>query len=551
MHLHELLPTYLGCAREVIDVSPAGAGLQRYLQLPDDLPYGRYDLVEAAKRDLGPVTLIVSVVGPDPAEHSDPQTVAPLLRQLEVGARLILLGGWPIEALPYHRLLGPLVDGNCQVIDAVPLEPATAPAGVQCALIIDRVEKLAPVRSHLTDTSAESGQDAQATAAAADELRTLLRVVNECVLAEFVARPSQRRLLELENATAERDAQVQQLERLLASSKSRLAVLESSITFQVGQAVVQAVRNPVRGVVTLPREMAGAWRRRKSDRVVPIALPETQPGAGDHGLLTMTAPRDLIVPRMLAAEGLVGYEHESLACFLAAMDIAGPGAVFDIGANVGVYAAVASALTKREVRAFEPSPSLVAAARRFALDNNLNFTTESLALGAENGVATFYLSDKTDSSNSLAAGFRKSSMQIEVQVETLDSYVARTGMVPAVMKVDTESTEPDVLTGAAKTIAEHRPWILCEVLAGRVETRLTEVLAPFGYHWYHVTDEIPYQETDHIVGDGTYRNLNWLFAPERPDEGFWAALRERSAALVDCTGERGEQLRERRLRRSV
>jgi FkbM family methyltransferase len=283
-----------------------------------------------------------------------------------------------------------------------------------------------------------------------------------------------------------------------------------------------------------------ARSRPPEDRVVPIALPAS--GATEHGLLTMTLPSKLLVPRRLAQEGLAGYEPEALACFLAALDVAGPGAVLDVGANVGIYAALASALTRREVRAFEPSPSLVEAARSFAAANGLRYTTESLALGAENGSATFYLSDSSDTSNSLAAGFRVSSAQIEVPVETLDSYVARTGVVPAIMKVDTETTEPDVLAGAAKTITGYRPWVLCEVLAGRVEERLTEVLAPFGYHWYHVTGEVPYREADEIAGDRTHRYLMWLLAPERPGEDFWAALRGWVDALAECTPERGAQL---------
>ncbi len=279
--------------------------------------------------------------------------------------------------------------------------------------------------------------------------------------------------------------------------------------------------------------------------MVHIAMPRPGLAPGEHPVLTLTAPRRLLVPRRLAEDGLAGYEPESLACFLAAAEVAGPGAILDVGANVGVYAALAAALTPRQVCAFEPSPSLVETARRFAADNDLHYRTEALALGAENGSATFYLSDSSDTSNSLAAGFRKSSAQIDVPVETLDSYVARTGLVPAVMKVDTETTEPDVLTGAVRTITRHRPWILCEVLAARVESRLTEALAPFGYSWYHVGDEVPYRRTSEIVGDRTYRHLMWLFAPEEPDESFWAAQRKWAAALAECTPQRGVQLRAR------
>ena len=228
---------------------------------------------------------------------------------------------------------------------------------------------------------------------------------------------------------------------------------------------------------------------------MPIALPSGGGNAGIRRRLTMTAPSDLLVPRKLATEGLARYEPSALACYLAAIDAAGPGAVLDVGSNVGIYAALASALTTRDVVAFEPTPSLAAVSRRFAADNALRFRTEAIALGAASGSATFYLSDVSDTSNSLAAGFRRSSQQIEVPVRTLDGYVTGSGLVPAVMKLDTESTEPDVLVGATMTLDRTRPWILCEVLAKRTESRLMEVMRSFDYHWYHVTDDIPYHES--------------------------------------------------------
>jgi FkbM family methyltransferase len=271
--------------------------------------------------------------------------------------------------------------------------------------------------------------------------------------------------------------------------------------------------------------------RPAADLVVELVLPR----AARRTSLTMTAPPGLLVPRRLARYGLAGYESDAMACFLAAAAVAAPGAVFDVGANVGIYAAVAAALTDRPVCAFEPTPALAVVARRVASDNDLHFRTEELALGARDGPATLYLSDVSDASNSLAHGFRASSYQLDVRVSTMDTFVARTGLIPAVLKVDTETTEPDILAGAVATIAAGRPWILCEVLAGRVEPRLTEVMDPFGYHWYPITREIPYARHTRIAGDPTYRQLMWLFAPEPPGADFWTAVREWRALLAACT----------------
>lgn len=231
------------------------------------------------------------------------------------------------------------------------------------------------------------------------------------------------------------------------------------------------------------------------------------------------------VTKTLQRGGLAGYEPESLACVLAATDVAGPGEVWDVGANIGVYSFCAAALTGRPVVAFEPTPDLAATARSIAATNALRYRVEECALGAVPGVATLYLSDQSDASNSLARGFRPSSRALEVPVDTMDAYAARTGRTPAVVKVDTETTEPDVLRGGLSTLAGAAPWLLVEVLAGRRDGELTDVLLPLGYHAYPVTDSPPWPARSSVAGDPTGAFRNWLFAPQPLDNAFWARLR--------------------------
>ena len=237
------------------------------------------------------------------------------------------------------------------------------------------------------------------------------------------------------------------------------------------------------------------------------------------------------IPKRLEDTALVGYEPHALECFLALVDTAGAGAVLDVGANVGLYGLLAAATSEREVRAFEPTPDLAAVARGTAERNDLRMIVEELALSREAGTATFFLSDRSDSSNSLAQGYRESSRQLDVTVETLDGYCARTGVVPAVLKVDTETTEPDVLAGAAATIAAHRPWIMCEVLHGRREGQLAEVMAPHGYTWYHLRGDDDPEPVDSLDGDPEYGDLMYLLAPEPVDAAFWELTRAWRDAL--------------------
>jgi hypothetical protein len=108
--------------------------------------------------------------------------------------------------------------------------------------------------------------------------------------------------------------------------------------------------------------------------------------------------------------------------------------------------------------------------------------------------------------------------------------------VPAVVKVDTETTEPDVLAGATRTLAEHRPWILCEVLRGKTEPRLMEITRPLGYAWYQITDAVPYARTNEIVGDRTFEHPMWLFAPGPVPQRMWERVTAWQGAIQATSG---------------
>lgn len=264
--------------------------------------------------------------------------------------------------------------------------------------------------------------------------------------------------------------------------------------------------------------------------------PMSRPGLSEDPPASLQIETDpgLYVPKSLERTGLADYEPATLALFLALMEERSGGHLFDIGSNVGVFALLAAALTDWNVTAFEPEPTLAAVARQLARDNGLEFAMEEIALGRSNGTATLYLSSVTDSSNSLREGFRPAAGTVEVPLSTLDRYVVETGRVPDLLKIDTETTEPDVIEGARQTLEAHRPWILCEVLAGRTEDELNRLLPRHGYHIYHVTADLPLEPVDEIVGDRTHEFNNWLFAPEIPSGSLWEATGRWRQSLAAC-----------------
>jgi FkbM family methyltransferase len=209
------------------------------------------------------------------------------------------------------------------------------------------------------------------------------------------------------------------------------------------------------------------------------------------------------------------YELDSLPLFAQCARTAD--AVLDIGSAEGIYAMVAAAASPTAaVVAFEPSPGQH---RRLRANLALNadwmgdrVQASTVALANEVGTASFY---DVPGNSSLNPDFRPHAPVVEVEVARGDDVVAELlpGRRVDLMKIDTESTEPDVLLGLASTIERDQPAIVCEVLAGRTEAALQEILDGWGYRTWWLGPDGP-RGPEPIVGDPTYRHANWLFLPE-------------------------------------
>jgi FkbM family methyltransferase len=299
------------------------------------------------------------------------------------------------------------------------------------------------------------------------------------------------------------------------------------------------VRAAARAIRARWRRLVAPWLPRPTAQAFPLGLPEppaSSPRArrsGPGGLLRsrplstvwVDVPRTLYVGGILRRQGLAGYEPAPVSCFLAALAALECRLAFDVGANIGLYTLLGAGLTPTRIVAFEPEPSVAAALAWTIRLNGLSARAEAVAVGDREGVAPLYISDTTDASNSLNADFRRATGTVEVPVITLDGYCSMTGRWPELIKVDTETTEPDVLRGAPRLLA-RRPWILCEVLPGGAGAQIEGILGPLGYGWYQIADPLPPIERDRIVGHETLEASNWLFLPSRPPDGLWTAAVE-------------------------
>lgn len=180
----------------------------------------------------------------------------------------------------------------------------------------------------------------------------------------------------------------------------------------------------------------------------------------ESGTLLAVDPSNLDVYTTIARDG-----SQDPWVLQTCLSLVKPGEVFfDVGANAGFMSLSVATHFHDEVRvfAFEPQPSLARSVAVSAHLNNLKrcHVFETM-LGAKDGTAELYLVAHAIHASAIA---RKSGAAvIERPVWRLDSLIAA-GVVPppAVVKIDVEGAEFDVLRGAERLLGEQPPCLILE-----------------------------------------------------------------------------------------
>lgn len=141
----------------------------------------------------------------------------------------------------------------------------------------------------------------------------------------------------------------------------------------------------------------------------------------------------------------------------------------DVGGNLGYYCLLMSSLVGPQGRVitFEPvEENLAVLKENIAVNGIKNVQLVNTALGAQPGTISLIRSEAgsisaTPSIRAYAVEGEQSS--IDVPVNTLDAYLEEKGWRPAVIKIDVEGAELEVLRGAVNTLRVTRPTVLVEV----------------------------------------------------------------------------------------
>lgn len=220
--------------------------------------------------------------------------------------------------------------------------------------------------------------------------------------------------------------------------------------------------------------------------------------------------------------GWAGYEPETIPLFFRLAQKSR--VTFDIGAYVGFFALLAALANEDgKVYAFEPMQAIYQRLRNNISINNLrNIETFLGAVGEKEGEAEFFHLDGAElpTSSSLSQEFVRDVENIastKVKVFRLDRFIEERNIERVdLMKIDTESTEPDVLRGASSLLRRDHPQIICEVLKNRgSEKPLADILRPLGYNFYLMTPN-GLKKREQIEGHPEF--LNYFFTNLEPKE---------------------------------
>lgn len=234
----------------------------------------------------------------------------------------------------------------------------------------------------------------------------------------------------------------------------------------------------------------------------------------------------LYLPKFLEDRGLANYEPLSLASYLTWAERT-PGILYDVGSNIGVYALMGATGVRRNVMAFEPMPEPVKVLKVLALQYDLPIDVFEMAISDREGTDTLYLSANSDMSNSLNPEFRNHLGAVPVRTSSIDSFSFRRR--PAIIKIDTETTEIAVLHGALETLKRDRPAVLLEVLTDALAAEVEAFFEPLNYKINRIGSPA---FSDRFSDVGAYETegdqRNWLVVPsETPlDKSFFARTKE-------------------------
>lgn len=197
----------------------------------------------------------------------------------------------------------------------------------------------------------------------------------------------------------------------------------------------------------------------------------------------------------------------------------------DIGANIGARA-VYYLSEERPSILFEPNKNVNEWSSKIIEKNRFkNYKIEQMGLSNEESSLTFYIS-----TSSYMSSFDKSYSEpdgivgeLEIPVTTLDLYLEKNNnIIPAIVKIDVEGFELNVVKGALKSLEKFKPALVIEILdIGENRKQIIELLKQIGYKCFYL-----FSSEEKILREFTnyndVQNHNYFFSADKQLDVFLA-----------------------------
>jgi FkbM family methyltransferase len=194
--------------------------------------------------------------------------------------------------------------------------------------------------------------------------------------------------------------------------------------------------------------------------------------------------------------------------------------IVEIGANVGIYSVFFDALARRRpagerprLVAFEPAPRAFERLQRNLAANGATVETHQVAIGDKSGHQTFYEAEsagRLTNGSLVRSAVESLAPQVkEIVISVISAAELERWIRPArraLIKIDVEGYEPQLLAAMRPLIERYRPDLMIEVLPGTPEA-LAANGALTGYECFLVTDQGLRKEENLYVSQ---QHFDWL-----------------------------------------
>jgi FkbM family methyltransferase len=199
---------------------------------------------------------------------------------------------------------------------------------------------------------------------------------------------------------------------------------------------------------------------------------------------------------------------------------------FDIGAHVGYYSMLSSALVGEsgKVVSFEPTPRTFKSLQENAKTKKNIQVYNNAVMDKETEIEFFDYGPKFSAFNSFKKRtseeiyFRDDAVKITVKTVAIDSFCKMNQFLPTLIKIDAEGSEHLILEAMSQVLDEIRPLVTIEVSGGEEWKdncmKSIKILQNKGYECYEIS--LPGYLTKHIVREVyTYDNLLFVHPSKR------------------------------------